>query len=368
MEHMDDATREDDSLTRSKNMTVRERFYDTLHFKKPEDRLPMVEWAPWWGKTLERWFCEGLSRMSPNELQEYFGLDMMLGIHIPPAKPEIPRPAGQGAGIIKNSDDYDKILPFLYQDDMLEWLKQQVLTIEGDHLEGKVIIRLSMEGFFWFPRTLFGIEGHLYAFYDQPELMHRINRDLAAFLIRGIHFLCSMLIPDMAGFAEDMSYNHGSMLSHDLFQEFLLPYYQEVIPHLKSYGIPVFVDSDGDITDMIPWLEEAGIDGAYPLECQAGVNICRIRERYPRFLMMGGYDKMVMPLGEKAMRKEFERILPVMRSGGYIPSVDHQTPPGVSLDDYRIYLRLFSEYVKRAVGQVTKKVCYDTGGQVIGKN
>ena len=64
---------------------------------------------------------------------------------------------------------------------------------------------------------------------------------------------------------------------------------------------------------------------------------------------MGGYDKMVMPFGEKSMRAEFERLLPVMRSGGYIPSVDHQTPPGVSLENYRIYIRLFEEYTRKPV-------------------
>ena len=64
---------------------------------------------------------------------------------------------------------------------------------------------------------------------------------------------------------------------------------------------------------------------------------------------MGGYDKMVMSLGEAAMRAEFERLLPVMRLGGYLPSVDHQTPPGVSLEQYLTYLRLFHEYACRAV-------------------
>jgi len=109
------------------------------------------------------------------------------------------------------------------------------------------------------------------------------------------------------------------------------------------------VDSDGDIMSMIPWLIDAGIEGVYPLERQAGVDIAEIRRKYPDFLMLGGYDKMVMPLGEEAMRAEFERILPVMRSGGYIPSVDHQTPPGVSLENYKIYVKLFTEYCRKAV-------------------
>jgi hypothetical protein len=51
-----------------------------------------------------------------------------------------------------------------------------------------------------------------------------------------------------------------------------------------------------------------------------------------------------MHLGEAAMRAEFERLVPIMRTGGCIPSVDHQTPPAVSIDDYRLYLRLLDEY------------------------
>ena len=64
--------------------------------------------------------------------------------------------------------------------------------------------------------------------------------------------------------------------------------------------------------------------------------------------MVGHFDKMTMNRGEQAMRAEFERLLPVMRSGGYIPSVDHQTPPGVSLENYKIYIRLFQEYTRKA--------------------
>ena len=46
------------------------------------------------------------------------------------------------------------------------------------------------------------------------------------------------------------------------------------------------------------------------------------------------------------MRAEFERLVPLMKTGGFIPSVDHQTPPGVSLEQYRCYLRLLDEYTR----------------------
>ena len=100
--------------------------------------------------------------------------------------------------------------------------------------------------------------------------------------------------------------------------------------------------------EMIPWLIEAGIEGISPIERQAGNDICEIRRNYPDFVMTGGYDKMVMNKGEASIRAEFERIFPVMISGGYLPGVDHQTPPGVSLSDYRVFLKVFREYAECA--------------------
>ena len=85
------------------------------------------------------------------------------------------------------------------------------------------------------------------------------------------------------------------------------------------------------------------------MERMAGVDVNRIRQQHPEWIMMGGFDKTVMHLGEEAIRQEFERILPAMKSGRYIPSCDHQTPPAVSMDDYRLYRRLLEEYCTLAV-------------------
>ena len=43
---------------------------------------------------------------------------------------------------------------------------------------------------------------------------------------------------------------------------------------------------------------------------------------------------------------EFERILPAIRSGAYLPGVDHQTPPDVSMENYAIFVRLLKEYAQ----------------------
>jgi hypothetical protein len=139
------------------------------------------------------------------------------------------------------------------------------------------------------------------------------------------------------------------MLSEECFDKFMLPHYILMNGLCHENGVKTLVDTDGDVTSMIPWFIKSGIDGVYPLERQANVDIAAIRRDYPELIMLGGYDKMVMNKGEEAIRGEFERILPVMKSSYFIPSVDHQTPPGVSFDDYKLYMKIFEEYCRKAV-------------------
>ncbi len=339
-------------------MNARQRFIDVLNFKLPSDRLPMVEWAAWWDVTIDRWIKEGLpadcdfrTQGGFARSQQHFGLDVLYCLSAGPIGNNCPRPESHGAGILKNEAEYEKLLPDLYPETAIDRLCQQAKDLKQDHARGDIIVRLWLDGFFWFPRSLFGIEDHFYAFYDQPELMQRMNHDLIEHHKRTLDRLLDILVPDMVGFAEDMSYNHGAMLSEDLFAQFVAPCYRTLVPQLKAAGMKVFVDSDGLVDELLPWLVDCGIEGIYPLERQSGVDVAAIREHYPEFLMLGGYNKLVMNQGEAAIRQEFERLLPVMRQGGFIPSVDHQTPPGVSLADYETYIRLFAEYARKAVSR-----------------
>lgn len=332
-------------------MTNRERMQAVLDGRTPFDRLPAVEWATWWDKTIAHWRGQGLPPecVEPRRCFEYFGLDDLVQIWVDPRSSECPAPVTHGQGIVHTEQEYERVRRTIHQKATMDAFIDRFRQHREAHGRGDFALWYTLEGFFWFPRSLLGIEQHLYAFYDQPELMHRINRDLAESSLRFLERLYEVDTPEFMTFAEDMSYNHGPMLSKDCFDEFLLPYYRQLIPFIHSHGTRVFIDTDGDVEPLIPWFREAGIEGVLPLERQAGVDVCRIREQYPDFLMIGGFDKTVMHLGEGAMRVEFERIFPAMRAGGYLPSVDHQTPPDVTVEQYRVYVSLLKEYARKAV-------------------
>ena len=314
------------------------------------DRLPMIEWASWWHLTLDRWAGEGLKRdLDEKQRFEALGLDVHRQCWFRHKTPDCPKPQKQGGGIIENEADYERVRPFLYPEQEPERVQRVFEGWKAEHDRGESILWYSMDGGFWFPRTLFGIQGHLYSFYDEPELLCRILDDLAEYQLKVLKRIYAVCTPEFMTFAEDMSYNKGPMLSKKLFDRFLLPYYQKIIPCIRERGTRVLVDSDGDISEMVPWLMNAGIEGALPLEYQAGVDVAALRRDYPEFIMVGGYNKRIMKDGEEAMRREFERLLPVMRTGRFVPSVDHQTPPDVPLENYRIYIKLLQEYTLKAV-------------------
>ena len=322
-----------------------ERFRALMNFQ-PVDRLPRWEWAMWWDLTIARWHGEGLPcALKPSrvfEIAQWFGLDPYQQFWFSTTDSTIEATQHHVEGIVANRDDYRRVRPGLFPchaqsiEGMAVWAERQ--------RRGDAVVWCTIEGFFWFPRTLMGFEKLMYAFGDQPELLHAINRDLLEFNLDLLDQIFRVCVPTFMTIAEDMSYNNGPMISKRTFEEFIAPYYGQLLPRLQERDIPLFMDTDGDVTMLVPWLEALGVAGVLPLERQAGVDAMKLRQQFPTLRMVGHFNKLTMTQGEAAMRAEFDRLVPLMQTGGFIPSVDHQTPPGVSLDQYRCYLRLLDEF------------------------
>jgi hypothetical protein len=322
-----------------------ERFRALMNFQET-DRMPRWEWAMWWDKTIERWHGEGL----PAELtdvfaiHEYFGLDPYKQYWFSTTDATIEAEQHHVEGIVSNMDDYLTHRPNLFPDHsraiegMKPWIDRQS--------EGDAVVWITLEGYFWFPRTLMGFTKLMLAFFDQPELLHKMNQDLLDFNMRLLDQIEKIGRPTFMTVAEDMSYNNGPMISRELMDEYMSPYYKKTLARVKEMDMLTIVDTDGDVTLLVPWLIDNAVEGVLPLERQAGVDAMALRKQFPELRMVGHYDKMVMKNGEEAMRAEFERLAPIMKSGGFILSVDHQTPPEVPLENYRIYLRLLDEYTE----------------------
>src|ERR1017187_9242223 len=143
-----------------------ERFRALMNFQ-PVDRLPRWEWAMWWDLTIERWHGEGLPAEWNDvfEISQRFGLDPYKQFWFSTTDPTIEAVQHHVEGTVSTMDDYLRIRPSLYPDHscaisaMQPWARRQA--------EGEVVVWTTLEGFFWFPRTLLGFERLMLAYYDQ---------------------------------------------------------------------------------------------------------------------------------------------------------------------------------------------------------
>ena len=143
----------------------------------------------------------------------------------------------------------------------------------------------------------------------------------------------------LAQFWEDMCYRQGPLISPALFREFMLPRYRRITEAIRAAGVDIiFVDSDGDVSELIPLWLEAGINGVFPMEQACGNDLHAYRRRYGRELLMaGGLDKRALARGRRAIDDELQRQLPLAAGGGYVPTLDHAIPPHVGFEDFCYY-------------------------------
>jgi uroporphyrinogen decarboxylase len=145
---------------------------------------------------------------------------------------------------------------------------------------------------------------------------------------------------DVFGFWEDMGFKTGPLLGPEMMRRYLLPRYRRVVEYLRSRGVEfISLDSDGDITKLIPVWLDAGINTLYPFEAQCGMDVVKVRREYGRDLRMWyGINKYAIAQGPAAIDAELARVAPLVRDGGYIPGPDHSFPPDVSFANYCCFM------------------------------
>lgn len=359
-------------------MTNRERENTTLSFFKPSDRGSVEETFYPWTLTVERFEKEGmpsdiasktLDIVNNNIVQDvniekylnvawgegvlayenYLGFDPVrrISFTLPFRRPDKKFTEKYGRFITSDDDwkrlkEYgEKELENYYSD---ENIINSYSPLKEKHERGDYSVRLYIEGFFWTPRELIGIEPHMYSFYDTPELLHNICEFSLKIYLEKLTKVLDVIPADVIYLMEDLSGKNGPMISPELFDEFVGSYYQRFIPVLKQKGVRhVFVDTDGDFKKLIPNFIKAGVEGFLPMDVNAGMDIVAVRKEFPNLKFIGGYNKLWIAEGREAIDREFERLLPVIRQGGYIPGADHQVAPSTSLENYKYYITKLKE-------------------------
>ena len=205
-------------------------------------------------------------------------------------------------------------------------------------------------GFFGSIRNLVGVENLCMMLHDDPAFVEEMMDYFAEYQIEMMRQVLDHTDIDVFGFWEDMAYKTAPLIGPDMVRKYMLPRYRKVVDYLSSRGVKYFsLDSDGDITSLVPVWLDAGINLIYPFEVQAGMDCVKFRKEFGKELRMwGNIDKKAIADGPARIDAEFDRVRPLIEEGGYLPWVDHSCPPDISWENYCYYIKKLGEECRAA--------------------
>lgn len=347
-------------------MTNRELFLDIMNYRGA-DRMPVVHWGGW-PETMERWYSEGLPREA--NIHEILGTKphwAFVGANAglfplfeeqTLSETSDSRTYRDVYGVVCQAWKKHSNIPH-YIDFTLktprDWEQHYKWRLQPDpgripaDLDARVAravasglpIALDTGSLMGWIRDWLGVENLAYFMYDHRDVFAEMVMTIADLVC----WVADQVLPKVQadfGFGwEDICGRSGPFVSPDIFRECVAPGYLKIRNKLEQYGVHLYgIDSDGDVSALLkPWLD-AGVNLQFPIE--VGVwkaDGMAFRKMYGKDLrIIGHFDKMTLERSHAAVTAELQRLIPLMKDGGYMLMPDHLITPGVSLADYRWYL------------------------------
>ena len=364
-------------------MNNRERIINTVLCKEV-DRLPLTFFFPPWDETLERWHCEGLNKDSDwrveldldpgfEVIDTKMNLMKVVNLNFNPGfkriileEKENTRIVRDQFGVVLEENKKSWTLPRFIKnpvENRKDWeeLKAHRLNSHDsgrfpknwsevvrhfNQSETVAQIGFYPNGLFGFARELMGVEGLLIKFYDDPGLIKDIMDYMTDFWITIYEKICKDIRVDCIHMWEDMSGKNGSLISPEMVRKFMMTNYKKIKAFADGHDIKIFsMDTDGDVSELIPLFMECGINLVFPFEVAAGCDIVEYRMKYHNLGIMGGIDKREIAKGKVAIDRELERISEVFKHSGYIAALDHLPHPEISWEDFKYFTKRLHEII-----------------------
>ena len=371
-------------------MTTRENILAALRYEKPEKR-PLLCFG-YWTETMDKWAEEGCVTREEAEdyrlhgdagagcrsVYERLGFDwswsaaFSANVNLfPPFPREILETKPDGSQIIRDEMGLicvvkpgivsipSEIGTSLEGREAWEKLYLPRLRYDAARIDFEQLKRLPAPEESEFPlglyigslmgnmRNYLGVEGLSYLWADDEELYREIVDTICS-----LNYQCAKTVLDtgarfdFAHYWEDICFKNGPLVSPAVFREVCGPWYRKISDLLAGHGVNfISLDCDGCIDSLLPiWLEN-GVNVMFPIEVGTwNANIAPWREQYGKALLgVGGVNKTVFAKDREAVDAEVDRLVPLVKLGGYVPCVDHRIAPDAKFELVQYFCRRMRE-------------------------
>lgn len=128
-------------------------------------------------------------------------------------------------------------------------------------------------------------------------------------------------------------------MSPNMFREFFLPGFQQVVSAIKDMGVFCFKHCCGDINEILDDMVATGIDVLHPLDPSANMDIMAVKEKYKDLVVMGGINcyKPLCEFSEEEIAAETKRVIETIgKDGRYIIASSNSVHSDAKPENYRV--------------------------------
>ncbi len=317
-------------------MNSRERFFETLHYGKP-DRIPYFEEGIR-SDVIAAWKEQGL----PSEvaLWERFPTDrreeIKLDVEPHPWFQEWPSNLRELENLRERLDPADPSrLPENWKPELLR--DQEDILMVRVH-EG-LFLSMGVEEAKSFTRLMYQLA-------DQPDFVREYMRIQGEFAAALTEKVLEEVQVDALVFSEPIGDNNGALISPRMYEDLVLPSYEPLLDLACRFEIKTIIcRTYGSMKVLIPSLLKWGIDVLWACEVEQGVmNYPALRQEFGRDLkLIGGIDLDALREDKTAIRQAVEAVAPLVEQGGYIPLADGRVRAEVPYENYVYYREILNK-------------------------
>ena len=199
----------------------------------------------------------------------------------------------------------------------------------------KIIPKLG--GLFHFPSVLLGFEDLCVAMLSDPPLARYVCDQVGQIITGLVQRLVRNEAVGAIWLSSDMAFNSSLMISPGLLRQYIFPWIKEVSKLTHEADKPLIFHSDGNLTEVIPDLVDAGIDALHPIE-PAAMDIHAVRRCYGSNLCLIGnvdVDLLIRGTPEQVSRQAKQLVTSFAGQGGFVLGSGNSIPAQVPLENYQ---------------------------------
>ena len=198
---------------------------------------------------------------------------------------------------------------------------------------GQDAFKLAKIGMLLFERawSLRGMENLLMDFFLQEDFVEELFTKITDYNLVIIH---EALRYDVDGFyfGDDYGQQNGLIMGPEIWRKFLKPHLKRTFAPIKAKGLPVFLHSCGDVSDILDDLIEIGLDCYQTVQPEI-YDLRLLKKRYGSILTFYGAisTQQFLPFAtpDEVKIKVKETIAMLDADGGYICAPTHQLPEDI---------------------------------------